>query len=293
LLSRQINVVVPTLASAFDNAKTYFNTIQSDLSGLGTNAVASIIYGDGLQITCAAAADLYHVRVDGADFSGVNWYSTSGCRFTARWIIDITGSGSVSFQGQPFPGIVERVIYNIVGTGRTITANNGVAGHLLAPGNSYTQSQGVTYGRVVVGNVVRARQNNKPNCVNFQAVKVSVKILKPVQLGDTTVYVTDLNNLIVGDLFCINGDCRKIVSGYYTEIDGSVVAAVNVADAYQASADGGFGEVNIVDPNNQARDTPLAVQASSVNPPDNSQGIGSSASQVVASALLATVAAVF
>jgi choice-of-anchor A domain-containing protein len=120
LLSRQTNIVVPGLAAAFDSAQSYFTTIQSDLAGLGTNAVATIIYGDGLQITCSGAADLYHLTVSGSDFSGVNWYSTVGCKFSARWVIDITGTGSVSFQGQPFPGIVERVIYNVVGSGRTL-----------------------------------------------------------------------------------------------------------------------------------------------------------------------------
>jgi len=122
-------------------------------------------------------------------------------------------------MGSPFPGIVERVIYNVQGS-RVINANNGVAANILAPNAQYKQTQGVTYGKVIVGDVIEARQNNKPNCIDFSAVTITQKNLKPVQAGDDFVYVYDLTAYIPGDLLCINGACRAIVSGQVGDVDG-------------------------------------------------------------------------
>jgi len=222
--------------ASFNTALTYYEGIQADLAALPTNVVYEIKYTNGLFLNCTSASEIYHLQISDVDFNQVVWYSLSGCTFSARWIIDITGTGSVSFQGEPFQGIVERVVYNILGSGRTITANNGVAGHILSPQNTYSQSQGVTYGILIVGNVLQARQNNKPNCIYFSPVTISTIIVEPVTIGDVTIYVADLANFIAGDLICIGGDCHKIVSGEsITNPDGSVGKAVTVDQGFTAS----------------------------------------------------------
>jgi len=208
-----------TPSSIFDAAQTYFVNITNKLSSLGTNAVATVVYGDGLLLTCTQIDTLYHVKVSAGILSSTNWYLTSGCTFNAAWVIDVTGTDNVNFQGSPFSGVVERVIYNIP-NGNSITANNGVAGNILAPTSTYTQTTGVTYGRLIVGNVTFARQNNKPNCIDFSRVTITNKVLKKVNLGDNFVYVVDIKGYAVGDQVCISGNCRKVVKGEIGDIDG-------------------------------------------------------------------------
>jgi len=212
------------------------------------NAVASLQYGDGLLITCTDnTAILNHVVVDGAVFSQVKWYSLQHCNFVARWIIDITGTGNIVIQGGAFPGIVERVIYNIMGSGRTISTTNGVAGHVFAPNNIFSQPAGVTYGLVIAGDIPIAKQQNKPNCQNFNPVTVTTKLKQAIQSGDTIIYVVDYPDFIVGDLICINSDCRKIVgpvavpnnkrdaTGAGLKVDGPFTARHSVDDFVTAS----------------------------------------------------------
>jgi len=196
----------------FDEAQQYYQKIQNLLAGLPTNAEAKVIYGNGLQVTCdASATGLVHFTVSGDILSKTQWYITVGCQFDAGYIIDVTGSGNVVIQGGAFSGIVEKVVYNVLGSGRTITGATGVSGNILAPGNSYTQNAGVTYGRVIVADVPEARQNNKPNCTDFKSVTISNIVLERVEIGDKWIYVVDASNYNVGDKLCFNGECSPIV----------------------------------------------------------------------------------
>jgi len=168
---------VTAVASAFDMAQSYYSLTQADLASLPINVSPALMWGDGLQLTCNNKADnLYHVQVNATMFNKVNWYILKNCNFTSRWVIDIVGSENVTIKGQPFPGVVERVLYNIMGSGRYIWANNGVAGHILAPYNTFAQSVGVTYGMVIVGDVLIAKQNNLPNCKTYRPVAITSKL---------------------------------------------------------------------------------------------------------------------
>jgi len=281
---RDENAYVPT--SIFDEAQAYYTTISNTLSALATNAVASVVYGDGLLLTCTSASEsLYHVKVDASVLSSTNWYLTSGCSFSAAWIIDVTGTTTLSLKGSPFSGVVERVVYNVKG-GNDITANNGVAGNILAPNSDYFQTAGVTYGRVIVGNVTEARQNNKPNCIDFKTVVITNKILKKVNLGDDFVYVVDIGGYAVGDQVCINGNCRKILKGQVGDIDGDgTVDNVLIVDAaFATEAPVMFEALTVVDPNVERESIPITR---------SDEPIHSGASVMVASIALAAVAALF
>jgi hypothetical protein len=211
---------VAAAQSAFDTAKAYYQAVASQLAGIPTNAVHEIKYGNGMFITCSAPSQLYHIKIPAADLSSVDWYSLSGCTFSARWVIDIIGEEDVTIKGQPFPGIVERVIFNVLGNGRTVTGATGVSGHLLAPGNSYTSSAGVSYGLLVANNVVTSLHNALPNCKSFKPVLISTYTTSTVSIGSTTIHVLDVTQFTVGDRICIGGDCHKIVSGEITDSDG-------------------------------------------------------------------------
>eukprot|EP01119_Soliformovum_irregulare_P010879 TRINITY_DN267_c0_g3_i1.p1 TRINITY_DN267_c0_g3~~TRINITY_DN267_c0_g3_i1.p1 ORF type:complete len:694 (-),score=174.65 TRINITY_DN267_c0_g3_i1:43-1989(-) len=253
----------PNVKASFDAAENYFNGIQVELSTLPVNAQAQVQYGNGLFITCSDFTSLvYHVKVDAITFNSVYWYSTVNCSFSARWVIDITGSDDVTFQGAPFPGIVERVIYNILGSGRTVSANNGVNGHLLAPGNTYSQTQGVTYGNLVVGNVAASRQNALPQCTKFNPVVITVKLMTPVTLGDTIIYVADLSNLVKGDQICINGNCADVVKGVYVADGDGWRGAVTVASAPFSAGVYSLATVTVINVE-EDRSVPLAIRPTS------------------------------
>jgi len=280
---RDSNAYVP--ASLFNDAQTYFRNISSILSNLPVNAKASPVYSTGLLLTCDAQQDLYHVKIDAGIFKTTTWYLTSGCKFSAAWVLDITGSATVELNGAPFSGVVERVIYNVVGS-NTITANNGVAGNILAPNSNYIQSAGVTYGKVIVGNVTEARQNNKPNCINFRNVEITNKVVKPVQLSDDFVYLVDIRGYAVGDQICIQGNCRKVKDGQIGDIDGDgTVDNVVYVDAPFATAAAIMTDATtMVDANADRQSIPITEQ---------DQPIHSGASFFTVSAALTAIAAYF
>jgi len=201
------------------------------------------------------------------------------CYFTAGWIIDVTGTGDFTIQGSPFPGVVERVIYNVLGSGRTITGNTGVAGNILAPQNNYVQYTGVTYGRVIVGNVIFARQNNKPNCVNFQTVNVTNLCLKAVSVGDDFVYVVDLSNYVIGDLVCFNGNCHSVTGGVVGDVnqDGVIDNVMYVSPPFGQSYPPNTMFVSNIDPNTPRIPlTPTYVYTSAVSHPATAHVSGAS-----------------
>jgi len=273
---------------SFSAAQTYFNNVTGTIAALPTNAVATTTYGNGLLITCSAASSLYHVKVDATTLSSTQYYLTSGCTSDAAWLIDVTGNGVVSLQGAPFPGIVERVVYNVA-NGNDINANNGVAGNILAPNSDYSQTSGVTYGRLIVGNVTEARQNNKPNCLVFNDVTLQNYVVKPVALGDKTVYLVDIGGYHVGDQLCIGGSCRKILSGETGDIDGDgKIDHAVLLDAPLALT---------IAPGTVAKTTFSAASRSTQSIPitdvSGTEGESSSAASLVASAFFAVLAMLF
>jgi choice-of-anchor A domain-containing protein len=293
LLARRSGLFTTADANAkFDAAQAYYVQVQSQLTSLPTNANYEIKYTNGLFITCDASADLYHVKVADADYNKADWISLQGCKFSARWIVEITGTGNVVIKGQPFPGIVERVIYNIVGSGRTITGQTGIGGHILAPQNTYTQNSGVTYGKVVVGNFPESRQSNKPNCLNFRSVTISSIILKPVQIGDTRVYVADLSNFIAGDLVCIQGNCRKLVGGEIGDFDGDGVTdqVVSFEDGFPNPILAGTAMTTAVDANTGDK---RATWGNNPTPGNSASMTGSSSTLAVCFALIFAFLAFF
>jgi len=268
----------------FDQCQNYYQDIQDLMAALPTSAVASVIYGDGLMFTCTDnTLDMYHATVDGAILSSTNWYITSGCKFTAGWIIDVTGTSDVTIMGGPFPGVVEKVVYNILGSGRDIVGATGVTGNILSPGNNYIQNDGVTYGRLIVGNVTVARQNNKPNCIDFETVTVSNLNLQAVAVGDSWIYVVDVGCYSVGDLVCSpSGECKKVTGGIIETNKRSVTYKLTVNSAFGSSYPAGTVFTTTVNANEpRAAQIPVTTET-----PASTSDMGSDASLLVASSVV-------
>jgi len=250
------NALSQPMAPYCQAGQQYFTDLQTSFAALGTNAQWTLMYGNGLFISCTNSKDvLYHISLDDTTFNQVSWYSLNNCNFYARWIIDITGTGTVQFQGAPLSGILERLVYNVLGAGRDINVINSLNGNLLAPNNNLKLPNGVTVGNVVVGNVTTAIQNNRPFCQLWANVKISLQVLVPVKLGDTVVYVANLTNLIIGDTICNNGNCQQITAFYASQNGGK-----RATNSYGFGLSGPIGEVPeggiltaIVNPNTAGR----------------------------------------
>jgi len=240
--------------ASFQAAQNYYIDTQSRLKNLPINTKSEIRYGDGLFIECNSQTDLLnHVVVSAQDFSNINWYSLSNCNFASRWVIDIAGTADVTIKGAPFPAIVERVLYNVLGSGRTINTSNGVNGHIFAPANILRQPAGVTYGLVIAGDIPIARQNNKPDCINFRDVTIETRLAVGTEAGSNTIYVVDWPSLLKGDQMCINSEClivndvwnsyeavRSLTGGaiqFTTSIQGSYAADTKVVMVVNAKQD--------------------------------------------------------
>jgi len=194
----------------FDQAQAYYIGLQVKLASLPINAQSTVAFGNVLSITCNKSDDLlYHLSIDEATLSQIDLYILNNCNFFAIWIIDVTGEGQVHITGAPFPGIVERVIYNILGCNRLITICTGVAANILSPNNDLSIPSGVTRGIIIVGNLLSLIQANKPDCTTCQ-VQITTRTAEVSCIGWKKIYVISLNNIQPGDTICIDGGCQKI-----------------------------------------------------------------------------------
>jgi len=253
------NAGVQPMAPYCQTGRQYYTDLQNLFANLGTNARAVLMYGNGLFITCDKSDDvLYHLKVDDVTISKVFWYSFTNCNFYSRWILDITGTGDVQIQGSSIPGIVERLVYNVLGSGRNVNVLNSLYGNLLAPNNNLYLPNGVTVGNVVVGNVSYAIQHNKPLCKLWNNVRLGVVVVIPVKLGDTIIFVANLSNLIVGDTIC-NSGCQKITAFYISQQSKRVVTyGIGLSGAIGELPAGGMVTA-ILDPNLPGRNEPPVI----------------------------------
>jgi len=150
-------------------------------------------YG-AFQLTCNdASATEYVVTVDGADFNTVTSYTLTNCNPAAQIVINIGGSSStVTFQGNNIYQAEEQVIYNVLGSARTIQIETEVRGSILAPNNQYLQAgQGVVKGHVIVANIQQAHQINRLYCVGLPLTPPS----PPVPTHYCPSFITDCAGL--------------------------------------------------------------------------------------------------
>jgi fibro-slime domain-containing protein/choice-of-anchor A domain-containing protein len=154
------------LDADFDNAQAYYTVLQSSFGSVSDSAT-TVVDGTGLlTITCADETNAFiSTTVDGADLSKTNTWATSNCYAGGQLVINVVGSGDVAFNGNNIDWTQEKVLYNILGSGRTVTINTEVDGNILMPNNIYYQpGSGVVKGLLIAGTVKQALQINRVEC---------------------------------------------------------------------------------------------------------------------------------
>jgi len=210
-------------------AQVYFTNLQNNFASHSSNVWWELIGGtqDGLLVHCHdPTATWYYVDIDGAIMSSLNWYQLDSCNLAAFWIVNIGGTGPVTLKGGRWPSVVERVVYNIKGSGRVIDIQTGIAGNILAPHNILNMVAGVTLGLVVVGDVRYLVQANKPNCIEFDPIDVvafsagstvhgeEAPSKKRATAGQVTVIpVSAYGSFSVGDNINVNGEENCTIIG--------------------------------------------------------------------------------
>jgi len=107
----------------------------------------------------------YFVTISPSEMSQYTYVVLDQCNANARWIINVPTTDNVLLTGVSIPAPAAAVVYNIQGSGRTITINGiYVEGSLLAPYNTLYQNGGIVKGRVIVGDITRSLNFDKAGC---------------------------------------------------------------------------------------------------------------------------------
>jgi len=207
---------------------SFFTSAQSCYGGYSstfdshTDTVTVNVQWSAIILTCDSAADSrYYVHITTDQLNAATYYTTSGCNFQAEWVITIGGTDDVDFHGDQFPAPNGAVVYNIVGSGRTVTAGTGVMGHILAPYNNLNQQSGVIIGKVVAANVNFATQINKPDCFNPGTVTIQVPTSAPSSTNSVTVPHDCA--LIVGDSVSLDGSSDVTITSITSDPSGDTL----------------------------------------------------------------------
>jgi len=158
------------LDNYFDAAKSCYTGYQSTLANNVDN-VQHVAQWSTLTVTCNSATDMkYYLSVTGAELSSVTGVSLVNCNADAFWVVNVVGTDDVSFNGGSFGPGAPQVIFNVVGSGRTINVGAyQFDGSLLAPNNILHQTGGVIIGKTVVASVTSSIQFNKYVCYEGHA----------------------------------------------------------------------------------------------------------------------------
>jgi choice-of-anchor A domain-containing protein len=145
-------------------------------SSLGQNPdnVGHYVQWSGLFVNCDDdSAQNYYLTLTASEMNQFTYSQFAGCSDTAQWVINIIGSDNVVFQGDLMTSYTNpsRFLWNVQGSGRTITVSTGVSGSILAPNNNLVQTSGVIEGKVVVGSFTSNGQSqvNEYTCYSAPA----------------------------------------------------------------------------------------------------------------------------
>jgi len=153
------------IASEFDDVRACYGAYQTSFASHSDN-VQKVIQWSGLTITCNNANSLtYYVTISPAEMSQYTYVVLDSCNANARWVVNVPTTDNVLLTGVSIPAPPEAVVYNIQGSGRTITINGiYVEGSILAPYNTLYQNGGIVKGRVIVGDITKSLNFDKAGC---------------------------------------------------------------------------------------------------------------------------------
>jgi len=223
-------------AAAFDAAQDYYTRVSAHFAALPTTIYATRSWSE-MRVTCPdASASLWVVSINGDDINQITWWTKNGCSEQAQFVFNVQGSGNVVFSGGEFTHDMELVLWNVIGSGRTVQLSwSEVRGTLLAPNNNYYQpNTGVWKGQIIVANVQQAHQINrqfcpKPptpvpssDCVTFETQCAGLSF----NLGEASSFV-EYNAISFKDFTATTGD-----------IEGRLAARgnVNFGEGYSVGA---------------------------------------------------------
>jgi len=242
-----------SLDNDFENARSYYTALSQNFALETDNVVATVQWG-GLFLDCTGATETdvhsglprYIVTVDADMVSSTTWWSLNNCA-DGVWIINIGGTDDVSFTGGDFPGISERVVFNVLGSGRTINVASGVAGNLLGPNHYFSQTGGVTHGLVIVGDILACISTTEPNCHDFQSYDIVTVNTGDINSGDDSIPVSGNTQFALGDSLDINGGSESVTVTSLSIVDGQ--SYINVDPAVSGNyASGTFMSTTVNDP---------------------------------------------
>jgi len=247
-----------SLSAWFTGARTCYNQFSQSFASVPDNVVQSIQYG-GLLLHCQSnVAAAYYVTVPDTTFNSITYYLLDNCNFQASWVVNIAGSGNVIFYGGSFPAVGGGLVYNVLGTGRTITVTGtGVTGHILAPWNTLNQTNSVIDGKVVVGDVVNCNQVNKPICTASPPVTLTSALAQGAAAGATSLNLAS-GVFITGDVLSTG----STVTG--TSSNGKII---NLAAALASSLPQGTFITTVVNDTTSSRIVPPPKTTSEASAP--------------------------
>jgi choice-of-anchor A domain-containing protein len=221
------------LDTYFNAAHSCYNSYQNSLAGVPSNVQVSLNWS-ALILTCNDDSDdSYSVTITSEDFADSTYWVVNNCNFQATWVINIVGTDNITFHGDNFPGVSGAVVYNVLGSGRTINVQTTVQGSILAPNNNLYQTGGFISGKVVVGNVQFALQINKPDCPNPSPVTITDITQQESPNGGNTLYLSQATAIRTGDDVTIGGGsntesstCTNVAS------DGTCTLADSLTNTY-------------------------------------------------------------
>jgi len=254
----------------FENARSYYASLSQNFA-LEVDNVVSSVQWSGLFLDCTGATETsnglprYIITLDADIFASISWYSLVNCSSEGVWIINIGGTDDVTFQGGDFPGISERVLFNVLGSGRTINVASGVAGNILGPNNYFSQTGGVTHGLVIVGDILASLSATNPNCYDFQAYDIVTVTTSSINSGDTSIDVANNDNFATGDSLNLGGTQNVTITGLFV-INGQDVITVNPPSSGDYGS-GTFLTTTVPNPtfNNRTVTPPTVIDQSSSN----------------------------
>jgi len=237
------------LDTYFGDAQACYTTFQNELAANADN-VDFVVEWSALILNCRSLnTQTYFVTVQASDLDDATYYITNNCNFQAEWVINVAGTADVTLHGGQFPAPSGGLVYNVLGSGRTINSATGVLGHILAPHNILNQASGVIEGKVVVADVTFSTQINHADCVDPSDVTIVTPVDAPASAGDDSLTVTYPAGLRTGDEVTI-GDEEYIIASVSNNDDGTATLTFESA----LSSDVAAGSVvTATVPGNEAR----------------------------------------
>eukprot|EP01114_Cavostelium_apophysatum_P010364 TRINITY_DN23_c0_g1_i1.p1 TRINITY_DN23_c0_g1~~TRINITY_DN23_c0_g1_i1.p1 ORF type:complete len:962 (+),score=298.51 TRINITY_DN23_c0_g1_i1:390-2888(+) len=221
----------------FNAAYDCYLGYQTELASHSDN-VDKVIQWSGLFLTCNDdSADYYYVSLTQAEFAQFTYTSVDNCNVQANWVINVRGTDDVTISGDSFPGVPGGVVYNVIGTGRTVHVYSvSVDGHILAPANYINQTGGVIRGKVVAGNVLFSLQVNRENTCPEKGVIENPGSARQSSNGNT-VSVQTVGNARAGDnLKLADGTEVQILAVNEDDLTYTVDQSVNVKSGDRIAA---------------------------------------------------------